>query len=164
MEYLSENYEMEKELAQGKYIVEYGRRITYPVGVHIYFEGQIHEMIRSISGYRNPSTVIYWEECSDINTDTAQVINYSQFGTYYPGDKVNCNGVIHTYLPKNGYKFDDIRIPLVSGWKKVDTSAWQPMEYPLWSVVEYGGEFYTLTTICNLDPMASDNWGGHCRV
>ena len=47
VEYLSENYEIEKELAKGKYIAEYDRRITYPVGVHVYFEGQIHEVIRS---------------------------------------------------------------------------------------------------------------------
>ena len=33
VEYLSENYEVEKELARGKYIAEYDRRITYPVGV-----------------------------------------------------------------------------------------------------------------------------------
>lgn len=56
VEYLSENYEIEKELAKGKYIAEYDRRITYPVGVHVYFEGQIHEVIRSVSGYRKPAT------------------------------------------------------------------------------------------------------------
>lgn len=64
VEYLSENYEVEKELAKGKYIAEYDRRITYPVGVHIYFDGQIHEVIRSISGYRKPATAQYWEEYS----------------------------------------------------------------------------------------------------
>ncbi len=163
VEYLSENYEVEKELAKGKYIAEYDRRITYPVGVHIYFEGQIHEVIRSISGYRKPSTVIYWEECSDIHTDVAQVINYSQFSIYYPGDKVNCNGVIYTCLSENGYKFDDIRIPMVTGWIEMETSLWQPVEYPLWSVVEYDGGFYTLLTFdnfdYNLDPMKSDCWG-----
>lgn len=163
VEYLSENYEVEKELAKGKYIAEYDRRITYPVGVHIYFEGQIHEVIRSISGYRKPSTVIYWEECSDINTDVAQVINYSQFSTYYPGDKVNCNGVIYTCLSENGYKFDDIRIPMVTGWIEMETSLWQPVEYSLWSVVEYDGGFYTLMTFDNFDynlnPMKSDCWG-----
>lgn len=163
VEYLSENYEVEKELAKGKYIAEYDRRITYPVGVHIYFEGQIHEVIRSISGYRKPSTVIYWEECSDIHTDVAQVINYSQFSTYYPGDKVNCNGIIYTCLSENGYKLDDIRIPMVTGWIEMETSLWQPVEYPLWSVVEYDGGFYTLLTFdnfdYNLDPMKSDCWG-----
>ena len=94
VEYLSENYEIEKELAKGKYIAEYDRRITYPVGVHVYFEGQIHEVIRSVSGYRKPATVVYWEESSDIRVDAGQVVNYSQFNTYYPGDKVNYNGIV----------------------------------------------------------------------
>lgn len=115
VEYLSENYEIEKELAKGKYIAEYDRRITYPVGVHVYFEGQIHEVTRSVSGYRKPATAIYWEECSDIHVDAGQVVNYSQFNTYYPGDKVNYNGVVYICLAENGYKFDDIRIPMVGG-------------------------------------------------
>ena len=56
VEYLSENYEIEKELAKGKYIAEYDHRITYPVGVHVYFEGQIHEVIRSFTVLRKAST------------------------------------------------------------------------------------------------------------
>lgn len=163
VEYLSENYEIEKELAKGKYIAEYDRRITYPVGVHVYFEGQIHEVIRSVSGYRKPATAIYWEECSDIHVDAGQVVNYSQFNTYYPGDKVNYNGVVYICLAENGYKFDDIRIPMVGGWIETEVTLWQPVEYPLWSVVEYEGAFYTLMTLdcfdCNLDPMVSDCWG-----
>ena len=113
VEYLSENYEVEKEFAKGKYIADYDRRITYPVGVHIYYDGQINEVIRSISGYRKPATVVYWEESTDINIDTSQVPTYSQFNTYYPGDKVNYNGVVYLCLSENGYKFDDIRIPMV---------------------------------------------------
>ena len=163
VEYLSENYEIEKELAKGKYIAEYDHRITYPVGVHVYFEGQIHEVIRSVSGYRKPATAIYWEECSDIHVDAGQVVNYSQFNTYYPGDKVNYNGVVYICLAENGYKFDDIRIPMVGGWIETEVTLWQPVEYPLWSVVEYEGAFYTLMTLdcfdCNLDPMVSDCCG-----
>jgi len=163
VEYLSENYEIEKELAKGKYIAGYDRRITYPVGVHIYFEGQIHEVIRSISGYRKPATVIYWQECSDINIDTEQVANYSQFNTYYPGDKVNYNGMLYTCFAENGYKFDDVRIPMVCGWLEAMTETWQPVEYPLWSVVEYDGSFYTLMNLDgsdnNADPFSSDCWG-----
>lgn len=163
VEYLSENYEIEKELAKGKYIADYDRRITYPVGVHIYFEGQIHEVIRSISGYRKPATTVYWEECIDTNVEAEQVAGYSQFNTYYPGDKVNYNGVVYTCLAENGYKFDDIRIPMVGGWLEVPTESWQPVDYPLWSVVEYGGAFYTLMTLDgfdnNIDPLASDCWG-----
>ena len=76
---------------------------------------------------------------------------------------MNCNGVVYTCLSENGYKFDDIRIPMVTGWIEMETSLWQPVEYPLWSVVEYDGGFYTLMTFnnfdYNLDPMKSDCWG-----
>ena len=163
VEYLSENYEVEKELAKGKYIADYDRRITYPVGVHIYFDGQIHEVIRSISGYRKPSMVAYWEESTDINIDASQVPLYSQFNTYYPGDKVNYNGVVYLCLSENGYKFDDIRIPMVGGWNDAETTMWQPIDYPLWAVVEFEGSFYTLMTLDgfdnNIDPLTSDCWG-----
>ena len=163
VEYLSENYEVEKELAKGKYIADYDRRITYPVGVHIYFDGQIHEVIRSISGYRKPATVTYWEESTDINIDASQVPLYSQFNTYYPSDKVNYNGVVYLCLSENGYKFDDIRIPMVGGWIEAETTLWQPIDYPLWAVVEYEGAFYTLMTLDgfdnNIDPLTSDCWG-----
>ena len=163
VEYLSENYEVEKELARGKFIAGYDRRVTYPVGVHIYFEGQVHEVIRSISGYRKPATAVYWEECIDMNIDVEQVSNYSQFNTYYPGDRANYNGVVYTCLAENGYKFDDIRIPMVGGWLETGTEPWQPVGYPLWAVVEYEGAFYTLMTHDgfdnNTDPFASDCWG-----
>ena len=65
VEYLSENYEIEAELAKGKFIAEYDRQITYPVGVYIYHEGLIYEVIRSTSGYKKPSSVEYWEEYID---------------------------------------------------------------------------------------------------
>ena len=163
VEYLSENYEVEKELAKGKCIADYDRRVTYPVGVHIYFEGQIHEVIRSISGYRKPATKTFWEECVDTCIDMKQVSGYTQFKTYYPGDKVNYNGVIYSCLAENGYKFDDIRIPMVAGWLEVETSLWHPVEYPLWSVVEYEDGFFTLVSLdnfdSNVDPMASICWG-----
>lgn len=163
VEYLSENYEVEKELARGKYIAEYDRRITYPVGVHIYFEGKILEVIRSISGYRKPSIVLYWEECPDISLEAEQAPVYSQFNTYYPDDKVNYNGVLYTCLAGNGYKFDDIRIPMVGGWIEAETTLWQPVDYPLWAVVEFGNTFYTLMTLegfdNNIDPLVSDCWG-----
>lgn len=163
VEYLSENYEVEEELAKGKYIAEYDRRITYPVGAHIYFDGQIHEVVRSISGYRKPTVTAYWEECVDTHAEAEQEAGYSQFCTYYPGDKVNYNSVVYTCLAENGYKFDDIRIPMVGGWLEATTGPWQPVEYPLWTVVEYEGAFYTLMTLDgfdnNIDPLASDCWG-----
>ena len=32
MDYLTENYEIERELNRGKFIFEYDRRISYPIG------------------------------------------------------------------------------------------------------------------------------------
>ena len=163
VEYLSENYEVEKELAKGKYIAVYDRRITYPVGAHIRFEGQIHEVIRSVSGYRKPTTAVYWEECVDADIDAEQVAGYSQFSTYYPGERASYNGVVYTCLAENGYKFDDIRIPMVGGWLEAATEPWLPVIYPLWAVVVYEGAFYTLMTLDgfdnNIDPLTSDCWG-----
>lgn len=162
IEYLSENYEIEKEFAKGKYIAAYDRRITYPVGVHIYFDGQIHQVIRSICGYRQPATTAYWEE----TTDTIQPENipqYSQFATYYPGNTVVYNDVPYVCLAENGYKFGNIRIPMVFGWMEVQTAAWQPVDYRLWDVVEYQDGFYTLVSLDdfdnNIDPLQSGNWG-----
>lgn len=162
IEYLSENYEIEKEFAKGKYIAAYDRRITYPVGVHIYFDGQIHQVIRSICGYRQPATTAYWEE----TTDTIQPENipqYSQFATYYPGNAVVYNDVPYVCLAENGYKFGNIRIPMVFGWMEVQTAAWQPIDYRLWDVVEYQDGFYTLVSLDdfdnNIDPLQSGNWG-----
>lgn len=162
IEYLSENYEIEKEFAKGKYIAAYDRRITYPVGVHIYFDGQIHQVIRSICGYRQPATTAYWEE----TTDTIQPENipqYSQFATYYPGNTVVYNDVPYVCLAENGYKFGNIRIPMVFGWMEVQTAAWQPIDYRLWDVVEYQDSFYTLVSLDdfdnNIDPLQSGNWG-----
>ena len=131
--------------------------------MHIYFEEQIHEVIRSVSGYRKPATTAYWEECIDTGIDAKQVAGYSQFDTYYPGDRVNYNGVVYTCLAENGYKFDDIRIPMVCGWLEAATEPWQPVEYPLWAVVEHEGAFYTLMSLDgfdnNIDPFTSDCWG-----
>lgn len=162
IEYLSENYEVEKEFAKGKYIADYDRRITYPVGVHIYFNGQIHQAIRSICGYRQPATAAYWEEVTDtILPETLP--GYSQFATYYPGNTVVYNDVPYVCLIENGYKFGNIRIPMVFGWLEVQTASWQPTDYRLWDVVEYQDGFYTLVSLDdfdnNIDPLQSENWG-----
>ena len=71
VEHLSENYEIERELNKGKYIATYDRRITFPVGAHIYHEGVICEVIRSISGCKAPAVKIYWQEHVDTSLDTA---------------------------------------------------------------------------------------------
>lgn len=163
IEYLSENYEIEAELNRGKYIAEYDRQITYPVGVHLYYDSKIYEVIRSISGFKAPADCEYWEEYIDINTEKESVANYSQFKTYYPDDIISFNGVFYKCLVENGYKFTNIRMPLVSGWKEANFTEWQPINYILWDVVIYEGNFYTFISEENFDnninPYESENWG-----
>lgn len=59
--------------------------------------------------------------------------------------------------------FGDIRIPMVCGWLETVTEPWQPIEYPLWAVVEHKGAFYPLMSLDgfdnNIDPFTSDCWG-----
>ena len=163
IEYLSENYEIEQELNKGKYIANYDRSITYPVGVHVYYQDKIYEVIRSISGFKAPSDVEHWEEHIDINIEPESKPNYSQFGTYYKDDIVCYNGVLYICREKNGYKFANIRIPMVNGWMEANYSEWQPIVYSLWDVVSFENEFYTLLSIEDFDnntnPLESENWG-----
>lgn len=162
-EYLSENYEIEQELGKGKFIAEYDRRVTFPVGAHIYFEGRIYEIIRSMSGYKEPLTEPFWEEYTDVAHHPDETPRYSQFGTYYTGNIVMYNGVVYRCLADNGYKFGKIRIPMVSGWLEKETVEWQPVGYDLWDVVAFEGHFYTLMTLegfdNNIHPFDSDCWG-----
>ena len=71
--------------------------------------------------------------------------------------------MVYLCLSENGYKFDDIRIPMVGGWIEAETTLWQPIDYPLWAVIEFEGAFYTLMTLDgfdnNIDPLTSDCWG-----
>lgn len=147
IEYLSENYEIEKELNKGKYIAEYDRKVTYPIGAHIYFDGKIHEIIRSISGYKAPSSVEYWEEFVDEKGEIREFQRYSQFKTYYKGDIVLYNDTPYICLVENGWRFGDIRIPMVNGWKLAEYTDWNPIEYELWNVVKFDGSYYTLMSL-----------------
>ncbi|MDC1809054.1 hypothetical protein POZ03_01100 [Bacteroides uniformis] len=163
IEYLSENYMIEQELNKGKYIAEYDRQITYPVGAHIYFQGQIYEVIQSISGYKKPALCEYWQEHSDMNLSIDTIEKYSQFNTYYQGNIVTYNNVPYICVEENGYKFQNIRIPMIHGWLEVPYEEWLPIEYNLWDVVAYNGVFYTLISReefdNNSDPLSSENWG-----
>lgn len=163
IEYLSENYEIEKELNKGKYIAEYDRKVTYPIGAYIYFDGKIHEIIRSISGYKAPSSVEYWEEFVDEKGEIREFQRYSQFKTYYKGDIVLYNDTPYICLVENGWKFENIRIPMVNGWKLAEYTDWNPIEYELWNVVKFDGSYYTLMSLEGFDnnknPLESENWG-----
>lgn len=163
IEYLSENYEIEAELNKGKYIAEYDRKITFPVGVPIYFDGNLYEVIRSISGYKAPVSKPYWEIYINSDIDVEALPSYSQFGTYQQKHLVQYNGTAYICIHENGYKFGDIRIPQVSAWVKMSYSQWSPIEYELWEVVLFNGTFYTLVSSEHFDniqtPVESDCWG-----
>lgn len=163
IEYLSENYEIEQELGKGKFIAEYDRQITFPTGVHLYFEGRIYEVIRSISGYKEPVAETFWEEYTDVNEQSDETPRYSQFETYYAGNIVIYNAAAYRCVSDNGYKFGNIRIPMVSGWLEKETVEWLPVDYDLWEVVLFEGNYYTLMTLegfdNNLTPFDSDCWG-----
>lgn len=163
VEYLSENYEIQRELNKGKYIAEYNRMINFPIGVNIYFEGKIYEVIQSISSYKSPSDKDYWEEFFECDVDAESYDKYSQFDTYYKDNVVIYNGTPYKCLYDNGYKFNNIRIPMVNGWIEKDYSDWVPVEYQLWDVVKYDGTFYTLLSLNDFDnnitPLISNNWG-----
>ncbi len=162
-EYLSENYEIEKELAKGKYIAPYNRSITYPIGVHVELNDRVYKVIRSISGYKLPSRCNYWEEYVDVNLNLADVKCYSQFGTYYNDEIVIYNDLLFKCVNEHGFDFSNIRIPLVTGWIQVTYTAWQPVEYCIWDVVKFEDAFYTLLNLDdfdnNINPFDSENWG-----
>lgn len=58
--------------------------------------GRIHEVIRSVSGYKAPANEPVWVENPFRNREQPGLKPYSQFGTYYPGDEVLCNNLVYT--------------------------------------------------------------------
>lgn len=165
LEYLSTHYEIEKALAQGKMIKPYNRQITYPAGTHFYFEDQICQTLKTINGYKAPSNTVYWKKYEEYIENPDDIELYRQFGTYSPGDIVKFGGVYYVCAAYNGFDFKNIRIPGVDGWQKVeDVVEWEAnMDYELWKVVEWSGNFYALAELEGLDktqnPEESDNWG-----
>lgn len=163
LEYLSDNYEIQKVLDEGKRILPYSRQITYPVGSHFIYEGHICAALRTINGCKAPSTVEYWTELAFVENEEI-VKPYSQLETYDCGDIVIFANKYYECQEANGYDYNNIRIPGVVAWIEVETEEWMAnMDYPLWKPVSYEGHFYALTDLSNLDatvnPHESDNWG-----
>lgn len=166
VDYLTENYEIEKELDKGKFLFEYNKNITYPVGSHFYLDDQICEVIKAINGHQRPTPNTYWVEYDGLS-DTSKVAPYSQMLTYQPGDLVIYGTRVYQCQVAHGYDFGDIRIPGVTIWETVDyvdwVTDWESVEFVEWSVVRYEGNFFALLTLENFDmvvnPMESDCWG-----
>ena len=164
IEYLIDNYEIEQVLAVGKNLMAYNKQIIYPVGAHFYHNGKIYETLRSINGYKSPTSIVYWQEYTDFIHDESVVTEYSQLRNYQPGDIVLLNNTYYVCLEPNGLDFNDIRIPGINAWEEVLVYSWQAnFEYELWNVVNWEGKFYALVSAEGIDwtvnPYDSDNWG-----
>lgn len=145
-DYLSENYEIERVLAQGKNLEPYNRQITYPVGSHFYHDGRVVEATRVINGIKSPAGHLYWMECDDTAPDGTVVRRYSQRLNHSPGEVVEFNTVSYRCLDYNGPDFNDIRIPGIIAWKEVEgIEEWRAnFPYEPWRVVKFSGRYYTL--------------------
>lgn len=164
IEYLTDNYEVENELEIGKALMEYNPMITYPVHSHFYKDGVIWEALRAINGVKKPTDIIYWEELDYDERKYEEARPYSQLENWQPGDVVMFANAYFECLEPNGIDFNDVRIPGITAWQKVDVYEWQPnLEYNVWEAVSYEGKFYALLNIDNIDltvnPFDSDNWG-----
>jgi hypothetical protein len=164
LEYLSDNYEVEAELAVGKRLGEYNPQITYPVGAHFYKDGKIWETMRSVSGCKAPAVKSYWERCVDDPVDQAGVKEYSQWNSYHSGDITRFSNVCWRCLECNGADLGDVRVPGIESWAEVVAYAWQAnVPYHQWEVVEWIGRFYALIETEGVDltinPYDSGHWG-----
>lgn len=165
VDYLSENYEIEKELAKGKNIFDYDRKITYPVGSCFYLDDEICEVIQAINGYKSPCSAPYWHEVEELldERERDEIEPYSQLKDYHVGDRVKFLERIYECDIQNGYDFGNIRIPDVNAWEKVEAYDWEAIPYNEWEVVKYDGKYFALISTENYDelinPMESDCWG-----
>jgi hypothetical protein len=162
VDYLSENYEIERELNRGKFIFNYDKRISYPIGTHFYLDGKICEVIKAINGTKSPSANPYWH-LYEGDMEPRRVETYSQLKNYHVGDMVCFHNVLFECDIDNGIDFNDMRIPGIEAWAKVEVYDWEAIPYQLWEVVRYEGKFFTLMTTEGYEefsnPMESDCWG-----
>lgn len=165
VEYLTDNYEIEKVLEDGKNILEYNDQITYPVGAHFYHDGKLVKAMRTINGRKMPSDKDYWVLYEDMIDHPEIVHEYWQTKDYVPGDIVRFAGSYYKCTDYNGLSYGEIRVPGVAAWAAVETEEWQAnVPYELWDVVAYDGAFYTLIKQDeNIDlaanPYDSEYWG-----
>lgn len=163
--YLIENYDIEGAFRVGKVILPYDRKITYPAGVCFTFNNEIYKTIKSINGYKAPSSENYWSEYNSFIDEKmeASIQRYSQMENYHVGDVVVNIDKYYICNVDNGYNFGNVRIPGVEAWKKVEFKEWDSVPYELWKVVRYKEKFYTLISMDNYNyltnPNESLNWG-----
>lgn len=163
IEYLTENYEIEKVLAIGKDLLPYNRQVSYPAGAHFVLNGKIYKATRPIVGIKQPANKVYWQEYRQL-VDREHTHLYTQRGSYSPGDIVAFAGTFWECLEFNGMDYDDIRVPGLTAWEKIEVSDWVAnYEYEPWNVVCFKNAFYALLSLDDIDlsinPHESENWG-----
>lgn len=165
VEYLTDNYEIEKVLEEGKNILEYNDQITYPVGAHFYHDKKLVKAMRTINGRKAPTDTMYWEMYDEPIDNPNMVCEYWQTKDYIPGDIVYFANAYYICKEYNGFSYGDIRVPGVDAWKSVDIQNWEAnVPYEIWGVVEYDGNFYTLVKNdedidLTVNPYDSEYWG-----
>lgn len=165
LEYLTENYEVEKELQTGKNLREYNEQITYPVGSHFYYNGEIYQVIKAINGVKSPFETPYWELYDGVIPNEDEIQRYTQRNNYYEDDIVIYGVDYYKCLVNNGPDFNQIRVPGVKAWEKLeDIYQWEPnVVYNQWDVVKYKESYYAMVDASMTDtitnPLRSKHWG-----
>ena len=174
IEYLKQHYMIEEELLVGKKIAPYNSQITYPPDVYITYDAgdgeQIYRTLTSINALKRPTDKVYWEELMDFEVSDIKFDDipfYSQMITWKKGDLVKFNQSVWKCVNGNGIDFNNIQIPGVVAWKKLDTYEWHAnLQYEVYDVVRYDGRFFMLletadpaTMDKSINPYESDDWG-----
>lgn len=166
LEYLSENYEVEAALKVGKDLLPYNSQITYPVGSHFYLDGKIMKATRVIHGRKAPASVDYWREIDDFIPNETDIPQYTQRGTYMPGDIIRFSNKLFQCLDYNGLDYNNVRVPGSICWGKIEAPEWiANQSYLPWEVVSFNGQFFALVAESNenvdwsINPYDNDDWG-----
>ena len=173
-DYLKQHYMIGEELMKGKRIAEYNNQITYPPNVFIIWtnengEQNIYRTLTSINSIKRPTSKIYWTEVLEF-TDYSEIERipcYSQMFNWNPGQKVKFNNSVWECKLPNGIDFQNIQIPGVIAWRKLDTYEWVPnLTYQPFDVVRYDDEYFMLletadpkTVDKSVNPLDSEDWG-----
>lgn len=61
------------------------------------------------------------------------------------------NGIVYECQVENGYDFDNIRIPSLCAWEKIEIREWMPIKHELYEAFSYNNKFYMLYDLNDYD-------------
>lgn len=167
LEYLDQHYEIEKVLRVGKAIRDYHTGVTYPANAYFKKDGVIYKTLTTINGCKQPASVMYWEQLTELFAipDAERKPKYSQLHTYGLGDIVRFGTEWWVCKSPNGYDLNNIQLPGVKVWGKVDVKEWEPnMEWQQYDVCSYNSNYYLKNVVSEdstedvLTPETDDTW------